>query len=221
MKIRFLHLLFIVICSVSNAFGMQKDTTYKLGDFLIDATDTTKIDFIIKKTPDKKRVSKGDTLYDSEKYLILGDDDKTSILGIFKKYKLKHNFSEFPTAVYKGKLAPPDFRTDSKAKLFRTQIKEQCKEKGVNFAGHYTIVKWGCGSDCQTIAIVDRLYGRIFYSSLNNIDLSYGIECRADSRMLVLNSGLLETHKGYVSCSRVVTVENIEWINAKARRLPE
>ena len=69
---------------------MQKDTTYKIGDFLIEASDTTKIDFIIKKAPNKKLVSKGDTIYDSEKYLILGDDNKTSIWGVYRKYKLKY-----------------------------------------------------------------------------------------------------------------------------------
>ena len=221
MKSAFILISFICLVAIkANAF--QKDTTYKFGDFLIEVNGPAKIDFIIKNAPNKKRISKGDTLYDSEKYLILGDDNKTSILGIFKKYKLKHNFSEFPVVVYKSKLVPPDFKTDPKAKLFRTQIREQCKEKGINFAGHYTIAEWGCGSDCQQIAIIDRTNGKIYYSGIQeDTDLSYGIKCRPDSRMLVLNSRLLETHKGYVGCSTIMDVKTIEWVHNKARRLPE
>jgi hypothetical protein len=211
----------LIIVNKANAF--QRDTVYKFGDFLIEASDTTKIDFIIKKAPDRKRVSKGDTIYENEKYLILGDDDKTLVQGVFRKYKLRHKFSQFPVDVYKGKLAAPNFNTDTEAYSFRTQIRNQCKDKGINFAGHYTIAKWGCGSDCQTVAIVDRLDGKIYYSNLSKInnDIAYGLKCRPNSRMLILNSGLLERHKGYVSCSKIVNVEIIEWVHNKARRLPE
>lgn len=221
MKVGLLQLLFIVICCMSNAFAVQRDTIYKFGDFLIDASGATKIDFIVKKTPNKKRMSVGDTLYEDKKYLILGDHDKVPFFGVYRKYKLKYNFSDFPAALYKGKLAIPDFKTDPKAKLFRTQIRDQCKSNGVNFAGHYTIAEWGCGSDCQQIAIIDRLTGRIYYSILQNIGLSFGVTYKSDSRMLVLNSGLLDRHKGYVNCSIPMKVEVLDWVNAKARRLPE
>jgi hypothetical protein len=33
---------------------------------------------------------------------------------------------------------------------------------GPNFAGHYVIVKWGCGSPCLMAAIVDLKTGRVF-----------------------------------------------------------
>ncbi len=33
---------------------------------------------------------------------------------------------------------------------------------GPNFAGHYAIVRWGCGSPCDMIAIVDLKNGRVF-----------------------------------------------------------
>ena len=221
MKSAFILISFICLVAIkANAF--QKDTTYKFGDFLIEVNGPAKIDFIIKKIPRQGRISKGDTLYEDEKYLILGDMNKTSIFGVYKKYKLKHKFSELSAVVYKGKLAPPDFKTDPKAKLFKTQIRDQCKEKGVNFAGHYTIAEWGCGTECQIIAIIDRLNGKIYYSSIQkSIELSYGIECRPDSRMMILNSGLLEQHKGYVACSRTMNVEAVEWLNTKPRRLPE
>jgi len=221
MKVYQLILFGLMFCSI-NAYA-QKDTTYKYGVFLIEASDTTKIDFIIKNVPGKRRISKGDTIYENEKYLILGDDEKTAIRGVYKKYKSKYKFSEFSDVVYTGKLAAPNFKTDRAAYMFRTQIRDQCKSKGVNFAGHYTVVKWGCGSDCQTVAIVDRLDGEIYYSKLSEIndEIAYGFKSRPDSRMLILNSDLLERHKGYVSCSSVMNVEAIEWTHNKARRLPE
>jgi hypothetical protein len=43
---------------------------------------------------------------------------------------------------------------------FRTQIQEAAK-KGPNFAGHYTIVDWGCGSGCVSFVVVDAVSGRV------------------------------------------------------------
>lgn len=34
---------------------------------------------------------------------------------------------------------------------------------GPNFAGHYTIVSWGCGTACIEVAIVDATNGHVFF----------------------------------------------------------
>jgi hypothetical protein len=222
MKSIYILISFFAMGVVNPAKAMQRDTIYKYGDFLIEASDTTRIDFIIKKSPNKKITSKGDTIYENEKYLILGDDDKTAILGVYKKYKLEYKFSKFPAVIYTRKLAVPNFKTDTAAYLFRTQIRNRCKLARINFAGHYTVVKWGCGSDCQEIAIVDRIDGKIYYSNQPEINgNAYGFKCGPDSQMLILNSGLLERHKGYARSSPVAEVKTIEWTHNKARRLPE
>lgn len=36
-------------------------------------------------------------------------------------------------------------------------------KEGPNFAGHYTIVGWGCGSSCLEFAIVDASTGRVYF----------------------------------------------------------
>ncbi len=36
-------------------------------------------------------------------------------------------------------------------------------QQGPNFAGHYTLVRWGCGSGCIEMAIVDAKSGRVFH----------------------------------------------------------
>lgn len=46
--------------------------------------------------------------------------------------------------------------------LFRTKVREAAR-KGPNFAGHYTIATWGCGSDCEAFAVVDAISGQLYY----------------------------------------------------------
>ncbi len=47
--------------------------------------------------------------------------------------------------------------------MFRTSIREQMLEEGINFAGHYTIAVMGCGTGCSTTAIVDARNGRAYF----------------------------------------------------------
>lgn len=62
---------------------------------------------------------------------------------------------------YKGKPAKPVL--DSKrARLYRTIIRNGAKE-GPNFAGHYTVVAWGCGLGSYSLAIVDAITGKVYF----------------------------------------------------------
>src|SRR5215813_9456978 len=70
-------------------------------------------------------------------------------------------FEDYPAAAdFKGKPAAPILATKSD-RMFRTQIREAAK-KGPNFAGHYTVAEWGCGSGCVALAVVDAVTGKIF-----------------------------------------------------------
>jgi hypothetical protein len=70
---------------------------------------------------------------------------------------------------------------------------------------------------------VDRINGKIYYSTNSQIlnDLSYGVEYKPDSRMIVVNTRLLDAHKGYVSCMHEVYVDVVEWVNNKIKALPK
>lgn len=73
-------------------------------------------------------------------------------------------FNQYPvSSIYHGKPAPAQPRS-ADALRFRTVITEGAK-KGPNFAGHYTVVEWGCGAACASFAIVDALTGRVFLPS--------------------------------------------------------
>ena len=103
-------------------------------------------------------------------------------------------FADYPAkGKFKGKPARAKIRTKD-ARMYRTAITEGAKE-GPNFAGHYTIVQWGCGTACLGFAIVDANTGRVtmapFYVGMG-YDLSDElkerdlIEYKLDSRLLIV-----------------------------------
>jgi len=68
---------------------------------------------------------------------------------------------------YEGKPKSVDFSLIPEAKAFYTRITETVSS-GPNFAGHYTVVYWGCGTDCYGYAIVDAATGKVVvYSPAN------------------------------------------------------
>jgi len=72
-------------------------------------------------------------------------------------------FEDFSTTEkFESKPAPPKL-VRPEDRMFRTRIR-QGASKGPNFAGHYTIVEWGCGSGCLSIAVVDAKDGGIYPS---------------------------------------------------------
>lgn len=71
---------------------------------------------------------------------------------------------------YTGPRATPDVKTRPRSRLFRTMIREGAKV-GPNFAGHYTVVQWGCGTACISYAIIDARSGEVFHpAALQNVD---------------------------------------------------
>jgi hypothetical protein len=222
----FLFAIFYLACCIGDAKAQnkEKDTVYKIGEFLIHATDTMKIDFIVKGELFGPMQSSGDTLYDDGKYLILGNQDKLDYYnprGILRKYKLPHKFSNFKVSVYSGRLAPPNFKTDPAAFLYRAQIRNQCKTQGINFAGHFTLTHWGCGSECEQIAIVDRVTGKIFFSNLFSLwdSVFFTVKCQPGSKMLIINDWLLDDLKGYLVCSETWKLAIVMWDNSKFKFL--
>jgi len=61
---------------------------------------------------------------------------------------------------FHGKPAKPILTTKAQ-RTFRSAI-VGAAAKGPNFAGHYTIAEWGCGSGCMSVAVVDTVSGKVF-----------------------------------------------------------
>ncbi len=191
-----------VIEAADSITEIQKETgdsIYKIGDFFFEAKKNAEFEFVaIGQKPKLK--TRGDTLYSDGQILMLGNMQQIVSPGIYKKFAFKSKFHDYKVdKIYKGHLSPPDFSTDSNAKHFITRIKKGCKEEGVNFAGHYTIIEWGCGLLCLEMAIVDRISGRIIFSEIpfDTSDGHSGTRYNIDSRMLIINTEALSESDDY------------------------
>ena len=111
-------------------------------------------------------------------------------------------FEDYAASAYNGKphlsiLATP---LDHK---YRTTIRDAAA-KGVNFAGHYAVARWGCGTGCHEFVIVDLKTGVVYDPSFDEVDFHYGatdgsprwqcysdlITYRPDSSLLVVEGCL-------------------------------
>ena len=93
-------------------------------------------------------------------------------------------FADHPAVdKFTGKPCAARNKSAPEVKKFTARIREGAKE-GPNFAGRYTIVDWGCGSDCQSFVIVDAKTGEIHSPSITS---SRGLLYRLDSSLLIVN----------------------------------
>ncbi len=71
-------------------------------------------------------------------------------------------FSQYRTAVDKKRVITVDLKSHKDARMFRTNLRNAAKG-GVNFAGHYVLTGWGCGTNCSQWAIIDARNGRVYF----------------------------------------------------------
>ncbi|HEY2933695.1 MAG TPA: hypothetical protein VGK99_18310 [Acidobacteriota bacterium] len=96
--------------------------------------------------------------------------------------------------IYRGKPATVDLRSHPAARRFRTRLRRG-SVKGPNFAGHFIVVTWGCGSSCQVHAIIDAKTGRVFFPLSH--PTSEGACFRLDSSLFVTDPINRETWQGW------------------------
>jgi len=126
--------------------------------------------------PDPNPSSKGGPY--SEKY------QQELLAQLTGKEKLP-KFEDFPAITFSNnKNIVVDISSDPIARMFRSAIRHSVKIDGINFAGKYSIVEWGCGSTCQSGAIVDADTGHVY--PLPGI-MASGFEARKDSNLLIQN----------------------------------
>lgn len=103
---------------------------------------------------------------------------------VLRRQRTMPRFEDYPApATFRGTPAPVDVASAEGARAFRTVLREGAA-KGPNFAGRYTFVQWGCGSPCQSFAIVDARTGRVTWGGGS---LSVGAAYRLDSELLIAN----------------------------------
>jgi hypothetical protein len=103
-------------------------------------------------------------------------------------------FSAFPAAVERARVRTIDFKKNPDARSFRTRLSEALR-RGVNFAGHYVVAGWGCGTGCISGANIDARTGNVFWpEQFNAIGVLFSkgeyaepIDYRKNSRLLVIS----------------------------------
>ena len=112
-------------------------------------------------------------------------------------------FHEYPAAVFRGRPARPKLDMPI-AKEHATRI-SKAASAGPNFAGHYRVVDWGCGSSCGVYVIVDEESGKVFAPPeiSKGVDLGFaGPKFRVDSSLMVVASCAEPKVYGLKNCAR-------------------
>jgi hypothetical protein len=80
--------------------------------------------------------------------------------------------------------------------MYKTSMKQQMRDEGVNFASHYALVAMGCGTGCSITGIVDASNGRAYFpkefKGWTGIVGDYEIPEGEDIRTFHSNSWLLK-----------------------------
>lgn len=103
-------------------------------------------------------------------------------------------FSQYPAVVETARVKTIDLRRNPRAYSVRSRLSEGLRG-GINFAGHYVVVGWGCGTGCVSGAIIDGRTGTVYWpEQLIAMGVWYGngnytdkpIEYKKNSRMLII-----------------------------------
>lgn len=95
-------------------------------------------------------------------------------------------FSDYPVEVSSQRLQRVDLESHPDAASFKTRFLA-LEGREANFAGHYLLLYWGCGTSCQQFSIVDVETGQVFMDE--NWSTSKGVCFRPDSALLITDPG--------------------------------
>lgn len=125
-------------------------------------------------------------IHETENLRVYGDTtvDQSRISYGSLKFEPYLRFSDFRVnTIEHQKYADLDLTSNKYASMYRTRLKQGYSADTANFAGHYSLVFWGCGSGCKLAVIIDRKTGKIYDAP----ESSRGYKFRVDSRMLIVN----------------------------------
>ena len=108
-------------------------------------------------------------------------------------------FANFLSPIYRGPIGRVDLSSPNLYQ-YRTRLRKGAQQP-VNFAGHYQLVQWGCGTECSAGALIDALNGQVTFLPTvvtqgmeAAMDAKFkAIEFRANSRLIVFSGQINET----------------------------
>jgi hypothetical protein len=113
---------------------------------------------------------------------------------IFAQKSLTPTFAKYRVKVSKAKPKGVNLRSHREARTFRTRLRE-ANSGGINFAGHYVIATWGCGTGCLYGAVINTWNGRVYFpKELKAMGAGFGelsdtdlLQYQKNSRLLILS----------------------------------
>jgi hypothetical protein len=118
---------------------------------------------------------------------------RTSKLPDFQDYPVSITFTGVPAEVSMATAG---------ARRFSTELRRQAAQ-GPNFAGHYTLARWGCGAGCVVGAIIDSRTGQVWFPGIRAESRStptalvnHGSDFRIDSELIMLTGVINEGDAG-------------------------
>jgi hypothetical protein len=106
-------------------------------------------------------------------------------------------FDDYREPAFKGRAAALKLTTPQ-ARGYRTRLREGAR-RAINFAGHYKLHTWSCGTGCLQTAFIDAKTGTVFFpSELNGFivcfydpkpvdDLEEALKFQRGSRLIVMS----------------------------------
>lgn len=101
-----------------------------------------------------------------------------------------YSFDSYPAEGYTGDLRYPSLAADTDWNELNAF--EKANEEGINFAGHYSIYRFGCGSACEIVKAIDFKSGKII--SVPSALQGYGhdLEYKANSNLILIKTDLYD-----------------------------
>lgn len=100
---------------------------------------------------------------------------------------LVNDINKTDIELFTGKPALVDFESFPEAQMYRTVINAEVEE-GANFAGHYRLATWGCGTNCYGYAVIDLRSGKIIeYQPVFQFISETGFSSSATSNIMTFN----------------------------------
>jgi len=114
---------------------------------------------------------------------------------MFAAYRVK-----FPETSNNPRL---DLNSNPTARMYRTVLRREI-EQGPNFAGHYRVAVWGCGSSCSMFAVVNLNTGRVI--TPQGFSHTSGVYFGVDNQKLFSESQSEAWPLGFTKDSRLLVV---------------
>jgi hypothetical protein len=101
-------------------------------------------------------------------------------------------FADYPAAPVVEAKAPIRLVRGTLAWRYRSTLRAGYAGNPVNLAGHFVLTHWGCGTNCQQLAIIDATTGAVV---IPEVQAEQGYTTRPDSRLVEANpASTIERH---------------------------